>query len=234
MSGAQRTGAPAGSVDRFGRTGGDPAGEAAQTTGAARVELREMRWWDIEPVLELEQRLFEGEAWTAGMLWSELAYARGPHATRRYLLVVDSATGATVGYGGLATVSGTGNIQTIGVVPGHRRAGSGALLLRALLTAAAHCFDCHEVFLEVRVDNASARRLYERFGFTEVGIRRGYYQPGNIDALVMRLTDPGAASESGTSPHGPAGASCDGAAPDPPGHRDADRARAPGPVPPPW
>ncbi|MYZ40794.1 ribosomal-protein-alanine N-acetyltransferase RimI, partial [Streptomyces sp. SID4917] len=30
-------------------------------------------------------------------------------------------------------------------------------------------------------------RLYERFGFEPIGFRRGYYQPGNVDALVMRL-----------------------------------------------
>lgn len=50
------------------------------------------------------------------------------------------------------------------------------------------------MLLEVRVDNARAQRLYQRFGFEPIGLRRGYYQPGNVDALVMRLTDPAAAS----------------------------------------
>jgi [ribosomal protein S18]-alanine N-acetyltransferase len=45
---------------------------------------------------------------------------------------------------------------------------------------------CTEVFLEVRVDNDRAQRLYRRHGFTGVGIRRGYYQPSGTDALVMR------------------------------------------------
>lgn len=48
--------------------------------------LREMRWWDIGPVLELEHELFPEDAWSAGMFWSELAHARGPHATRRYVV----------------------------------------------------------------------------------------------------------------------------------------------------
>src|SRR5437763_1290628 len=43
-----------------------------------------------------------------------------------------------------------------------------------------------EVLLEVREDNPRARRLYLRHGFTEVGIRRGYYQPSGVDAVVMR------------------------------------------------
>ncbi|MFI7244573.1 ribosomal protein S18-alanine N-acetyltransferase [Streptomyces qinglanensis] len=171
-----------------------------------------MRWWDIEPVLALEQQLFPEDAWSAGMFWSELAYARGADATRRYLVAEDAAlspgaaagpAGSLVGYGGLAAVGGTGDIQTIGVLPGHRGTGLGARLLRALLQAATD-FECAEVLLEVRVDNAPAQRLYERFGFVPIGIRRGYYQPTGTDALVMRLADPAvyaaAADTSGDAP----------------------------------
>ncbi|MFE9392054.1 ribosomal protein S18-alanine N-acetyltransferase [Streptomyces sp. NPDC006784] len=187
-----------------------------------------MRWWDIEPVLALEQQLFPEDAWSAGMFWSELAYARGADATRRYLVAEDTApspaspaspassvspaspaagggpAGSLVGYGGLAAVGGTGDIQTIGVLPGHRGTGLGARLLRALLQAATD-FECAEVLLEVRVDNAPAQRLYERFGFVPIGIRRGYYQPTGTDALVMRLADPAAyAAAADTSGDAPA------------------------------
>lgn len=51
--------------------------------------LREMRWWDIEPVLELEKDLFPEDAWSRGMFWSDLAHARGPEATRRYFVAED-------------------------------------------------------------------------------------------------------------------------------------------------
>jgi ribosomal-protein-alanine N-acetyltransferase len=40
--------------------------------------------------------------------------------------------------------------------------------------------------LEVRQDNPRARGLYLRHGFEEIGIRRGYYQPSGVDAVVMR------------------------------------------------
>ncbi len=63
--------------------------------------------------------------------------------------------------------------------------GTGAALLDALLAEAARR-GCTEVFLEVRTDNARAQQLYRRYGFTEIGIRRGYYQPSGADALVMR------------------------------------------------
>jgi ribosomal protein S18 acetylase RimI-like enzyme len=42
------------------------------------------------------------------------------------------------------------------------------------------------VFLEVRADNPRAQDLYRRHGFADVGIRRGYYQPSGVDAIVMR------------------------------------------------
>ncbi len=80
-------------------------------------------------------------------------------------------------------------VQTIAVDREHWSTGLGARLLAELLTTAT-AFDCREVLLEVRVDNTRAQRLYERFGFEPVGVRRGYYQPGNVDALVMRLSDP--------------------------------------------
>ncbi|WP_336049351.1 ribosomal protein S18-alanine N-acetyltransferase [Streptomyces sp. CA2R101] len=153
-----------------------------------------MRWWDIAPVLELERELFPEDAWSPGMFWSELAHARGPYATRRYLvaeLEVPRPDGGResrlVGYGGLAAVDGTGDIQTIATAREMWGTGLGARLLTELLGAAT-AFECHEVLLEVRVDNVRAQRLYERFGFEPIGFRRGYYQPGNVDALVMRRT----------------------------------------------
>ncbi|EST29830.1 hypothetical protein N566_21815 [Streptomycetaceae bacterium MP113-05] len=164
-----------------------PTGPPTATTpeAVAAVALREMRWWDIDAVLGVEQVLFPQDAWSAGMFWSELARARGPRATRRYL-VAAALDGSLAGYGGLAAVDGVGDIQTVGVLPGHEGTGLGSRLLTALLAAAESEFACHQVLLEVRVDNPRAQRLYERFGFETIGVRRGYYQPGNVDAYVMR------------------------------------------------
>ncbi|MBL1081466.1 ribosomal protein S18-alanine N-acetyltransferase [Streptomyces actinomycinicus] len=153
-----------------------------------------MRWWDIDPVLELEKDLFPEDAWSRGMFWSELAHARGPEANRRYL--VAESDGRIVGYAGLASSGELADVQTIAVARDHQGTGLGARLLTELLRAAT-AFECHEVMLECRVDNVRAQKLYERFGFAPIGFRRGYYQPGNVDALVMRLT---VASDSGSAP----------------------------------
>jgi ribosomal-protein-alanine N-acetyltransferase len=158
--------------------------------------LREMRWWDIEPVHELEKALFPEDAWSRGMFWSELAHSRGPEATRRY--VVAETGDRVVGYAGLASSGDLADVQTIAVAADHWGTGLGGRLLTELLRAAT-AFECAEVLLECRVDNVRAQKLYERFGFQPIGFRRGYYQPGNVDALVMRLTtasDSGSATES--------------------------------------
>jgi [ribosomal protein S18]-alanine N-acetyltransferase len=156
------------------------------------AKLREMRWWDIDRVLELEKELFPEDAWSRGMFWSELAHARGDGATRRYLVAEDD--GRLVGYAGLASSGDLGDVQTIAVARDQQGTGLGARLLTELLRAAT-AFECAEVMLECRVDNTRAQKLYERFGFAPIGFRRGYYQPGNVDALVMRLTDPSSSLE---------------------------------------
>ncbi|MFD1830369.1 MULTISPECIES: ribosomal protein S18-alanine N-acetyltransferase [Streptomyces] len=167
-----------------------------------------MRWWDIEAVLELERELFPHDAWSPALFWSELAHARGPRATRRY--VVAEAGGRVAGYAGLAAAGDTGDVQTIAAARDRWGTGLGSRLLTELLRAATE-FECREVLLEVRVDNVRAQRLYERFGFEPVGLRRGYYQPDNVDALVMRRPadpdpDPAAAAgptrPRGTTTHG--------------------------------
>ncbi|MGW7405225.1 ribosomal protein S18-alanine N-acetyltransferase [Streptomyces sp. NPDC054833] len=147
--------------------------------------LREMRWWDIDSVLELEKDLFPEDAWSRGMFWSELAHARGAEASRRYVVAVEGDR--IVGYAGLAAQGDLGDIQTIAVARDHQGTGLGGLLLTELMRAAT-AFECTEVMLECRVDNVRAQKLYERHGFEPIGFRRGYYQPGNVDALVMRLT----------------------------------------------
>lgn len=175
-------------------------------SGPVTAVLREMRWWDIDPVLVLERELFPEDAWSRGMFWSELAHSRGPEATRRYLVAEDG--GRIVGYAGLVASGDQADVQTIAVARDHWGTGLGGRLLAELLRAAT-AFECAEVLLECRVDNVRAQKLYERFGFEPIGFRRGYYQPGNVDALVMRLTTApdsgsaaGADSVQGTDNHG--------------------------------
>ena len=141
---------------------------------------------DLDAVLALDRALFGEEAWSRQMLVGELGQQP---ASRFYLVAEDSGT--LVGYAGMLAAGGQGDVLTIAVDTARWGRGVGSELLRQLL-AEAKRRECTEVFLEVRADNTRAQRLYHWWGFAEVGIRRGYYQPSGVDAIVMRrdLTGP--------------------------------------------
>jgi [ribosomal protein S18]-alanine N-acetyltransferase len=144
--------------------------------------LRPMHSADLTAVMELELALFGEEAWSRDMLAGELRQQPGS----RHYLVAEDETGQIVGYAGLLAAGTQADVVTLGVSMSRWGQGTGSQMLAALL-AEARRRGCREVFLEVRMDNMRAQRLYRERGFTEIGIRRGYYQPSGADALVMRL-----------------------------------------------
>jgi [ribosomal protein S18]-alanine N-acetyltransferase len=73
-------------------------------------------------------------------------------------------------------------ILNLAVAPEFRRRGLATALLRQV--CARHPGD---VFLEVRVSNTTARKLYQKLGFQEVGIRPNYYTSPWEDGIVMRF-----------------------------------------------
>jgi [ribosomal protein S18]-alanine N-acetyltransferase len=145
------------------------------------VRLREMSKRDMRAIMALERELFPEDAWTPEMFATEFAQP----ASRRLYLVAEEGN-ALIGYAGMMFTGGPqADVVTLAVDPAHWGAGTGTALLTALVDEAGKR-GCAEVILEVREDNPRARRLYLRHGFTEVGIRRGYYQPSGVDAVVMR------------------------------------------------
>ena len=134
----------------------------------------------IDALLPYERDMFGTEAWTRSGYRSELADTR-----RRYYVAVEDPDGALLGWAGVLVVADTAEILTVGVVPGARRAGLARRMLADLLVEAGHR-GAREAFLEVRVDNAAARGLYASEGFAELGVRRGYYDGGRVDAVTMR------------------------------------------------
>lgn len=145
----------------------------------AAMKIVRFRWWHIAEALPIEADLFGAERWTAGMFWNELA------SGHCYLAALDD-TGALVGYAGLAVAPpDEAWVQNIAVRRDAQRQGVGRALLEALLAEAARR-GARRTLLEVAVDNAPAQKLYAAYGFEPIGVRRGYYQPSNTDALVMR------------------------------------------------
>jgi [ribosomal protein S18]-alanine N-acetyltransferase len=145
---------------------------------------------DLADVLVLEHNLFPDDPWTAQMFAEEVDL---PLDSRLYLIAeaggLPPAVGgrAMAGYAGMMFVPGgvQADVLTIAVATPYWGHGIGSALLGALITEAGQR-GCTEVFLEVREDNPRARGLYLRRGFEEIGVRRGYYQPSGVNAIVMR------------------------------------------------
>lgn len=145
------------------------------------MNLRTATADDLGAIMALERASFPTDAWSETLMAAELS---SPHG--RY--VVDVEAGRLAGYGGVRVVQGAADadIQTIAIAEHARGTGRGRALLHALL-AAARERGAREVFLEVRADNPVAESLYVSEGFTEIARRPRYYQPDDVDAVVMRL-----------------------------------------------
>ncbi|MFI5890616.1 ribosomal protein S18-alanine N-acetyltransferase [Actinoplanes sp. NPDC051513] len=141
-----------------------------------RVGIERFRWWHIAEALPIEQELFGAEKWSSAMFWNELA--------QRNFYIVALDGDELLGYAGLAMTTDEAWVQNIAVRRTAQRGGVGRAMLEALLAEAARR-GIKQTLLEVAVDNAPAQQLYATYDFEPVGIRRGYYQPSNTDALVM-------------------------------------------------
>ena len=142
--------------------------------------MRDVHWTDIPALDALEQRLFPDDAWSQATWWSELA-----GRPRRSYVVEEDPSGAVVAYGGLDLGGEVADVMTMAVAPEAQGRGLGRAVLEELVARARA--DCAEhLLLEVRADNEPARKLYDSNGFEVLTVRRRYYQPGDVDALVMR------------------------------------------------
>jgi len=141
------------------------------------ITFRNMRLPDLPRVMEIELQCFT-------MPWSEATF-RGLLRRSDADLFVAEIDHKVVGYSVFWCVLDQGELGNVSVAPGWRRQGIGEGLVRTVLDRA-HERGVREVFLEVRVSNTGAQRLYESYGFAEIGRRRNYYMEPVEDALVMK------------------------------------------------
>lgn len=151
------------------------------TAATAGVTMRDERWTDLPGLAALEARLFPDDAWSEASWWAEL----GARPRRDYVVAADGADLA--GYGGLDHGGEVSDVMTVAVAPQARGRGLGRALVDELERRAAARGAGH-LMLEVRADNTAALALYQGRGFVVVSRRRAYYQPGSVDALVLRKT----------------------------------------------
>ncbi|HYH28669.1 MAG TPA: ribosomal protein S18-alanine N-acetyltransferase [Actinomycetota bacterium] len=148
---------------------------------APEIKITPMRRRHVRGVMAIERQVYP-RPWSPNLFLSEI------HAghTRAYFVALIGTQ--VVGYGGLMCYGEEAHVTTIAVDPDHHRHKIGTRLLYELIEAARE-MGAHAVSLEVRMSNWGAQRMYGKFGFRPVGVRKNYYQETNEDALVMWTED---------------------------------------------
>lgn len=95
--------------------------------------------------------------------------------------------GTVLGYVGSQTVFEDTDILNVCVAPGARRRGIAEALMRTLEDLV-RPKGAEQITLEVRASNEPALRLYEKLGYTRIGLRKGYYEKPREDALILQKT----------------------------------------------
>lgn len=135
----------------------------------------------LRGVMAIERQVYP-RPWSPNLFLSEMAET----GNRCYLVArIDRDV---VGYGGLICYGDEAHVTNIAVDPLQHRHKIGTRLLHDLILSAID-MGAEALSLEVRVSNWGAQRLYGRFGFRPVGVRKNYYQEINEDALIMWLDD---------------------------------------------
>ena len=115
--------------------------------------------------------------------WDEVSVASElSNELSLWLVALDGEN--VVGYVGSQSVMGEADMMNIAVHPDYRRQGLGREIVGALQREA-QARGVTSVFLEVRVSNVAARRLYEEMGFSVIGVRKGFYRHPSEDGLAM-------------------------------------------------
>ncbi len=135
---------------------------------------------DLDDVVEVEREIYPFP-WTRGNFADALAAGysawvlRGPQdALQAYAIVMP--------------VLDEAHLLNLSVARAHQGGGLGFATLR-WVSEVAREYGARSLLLEVRPSNAPALRLYERYGFQRIGLRRAYYpaHEGREDAVVMRI-----------------------------------------------
>ena len=139
-----------------------------------------LRAWeekDGDTIAEMEKRCFPQNAWTKGML-SELLDSPYEWA------VLAEEGGQVCGYACLFTLFETADLMNIAVDEPFRGRGIACRLIEALHEKAKE-LGAERVMLEVRVSNAPAIALYQKYGYEKIAVRKNYYGNGE-DADIMQ------------------------------------------------
>jgi ribosomal-protein-alanine N-acetyltransferase len=144
------------------------------------IKFESMKAADIEAILKIEQVSFS-LPWTRSMFEQEL------NIPSSHFFVLWILPGKEIiGYGGFWQVVDELHLVNMAVKPEHRQQGLGRKLLHFILCQG-KALGLKRATLEVRVSNSAAQKLYEKVGFKNIAVRKGYYADNREDAVIMWL-----------------------------------------------
>ena len=140
------------------------------------ITIRKMQVKDALPVSRIEQEIFSKP-------WSYQGFVDALNLGNAIFFVADEE-GKIAGYIGMYMSLDEGEITNVAVTAKMRQRGIGGMLLSEMKKEAERR-SIAKIILEVRVSNAGAIRLYERNGFKNCGVRKGFYELPKEDAYIM-------------------------------------------------
>ena len=140
------------------------------------ITIRKMQVKDALPVSRIEQEIFSKP-------WSYQGFVDALNLGNAIFFVAEEE-GKIAGYIGMYMSLDEGEITNVAVTAKMRQRGIGGMLLSEMKKEAERRSKA-KIILEVRVSNAGAIRLYERNGFKNCGVRKGFYELPKEDAYIM-------------------------------------------------
>lgn len=140
------------------------------------ITIRKLREEDIPRLAEIEAESFS-MPWSARDFKNLLS-----HSYCCYVVAV--ADGQVAGCAGFSNICGVANIDNVVVAADFRGKGIARMMMQELI-AEGEAEQVEAFTLEVRVSNAAAIHIYEKFGFVSEGIRPGFYEKPAEDANIM-------------------------------------------------
>jgi len=136
---------------------------------------------DLDSLVEIEAKCFADEAFTR----NQLDYClKSSDFVCLVALVDEKMVGFVIGSVEIFSGEMAGHVYTLDVLEGYRKRGFGSRLLDAFESILAEK-GIRAVYLEVRVDNIPARRLYSKHGYKPFKVLKNYYEP-KADAVMLR------------------------------------------------
>jgi ribosomal-protein-alanine N-acetyltransferase len=143
------------------------------------IIIRPMKRADLAPITLIENLIFTDP-------WPMEAFKEELGRENRGIIVAES-DGIITGYAGYIVAAGEAHLTNMGVASEFRGKSIAKILLNSIFEIARKA-ECDYIFLDVRPSNSAAINLYNKFGFTELYRRPGYYRLPSEDAIVMVKT----------------------------------------------